>query len=73
LIPFCAFWLFFVFRVNGWVYVFIMVRSILNFVFAVRAWGLLAGMMAVSPCFSFMGLPDMVISASPSSIWTRAS
>jgi len=50
-----------------------MVRSILNFVFAVRAWGLLAGIMVVSPCFSLMGLPDMVISASPSRIWTRAS
>ena len=55
-------------RKDGWVYVFIMVRSILNFVFVVSAWGLLAGMMVASPCFSLMVLPDMVISASPSRI-----
>ena len=66
----CGLWLL-VFLVGG--YVFIMVRSILSFVFAVRAWGLLAGMMVASPCFSWMGLPDMVMVASPSRIWTRAS
>ena len=66
---FSSFLLFLVFsKGGGWVYVFIMVRSILNFVFAARACGLLAGMMVASPCFSLMVLPDMVISASPSRI-----
>ena len=55
------------------VYVFIMVRSILNFVFAMSACGSLAGIMVASPCFSLMELPDIVISASPSKIWTSAS
>ena len=43
-----------------------MVRSILNFVVAVRAWGSLAGIMVVSPVFRLSGLPDMVISVLPS-------
>ena len=46
----------------------IIVRSILNFVAADRACGSLAGMMVNSPFFSRMGLPDMMMSASPSSM-----
>ena len=46
----------------------IIVRSILNFVTAERAWGSLAGMIVISPFFSLTCLPDMVMSASPSSM-----
>ena len=67
----CLWLMFSFFFVRG--YDLIMVRSILSFVCAVRAWGLLAGMMVASPCFRVIGLADMVIVAVPSRIWTRAS
>ena len=51
----------------------IIVRIILKRLSAFSACGWLAGIRISSPAFRALGLPAMVISASPSSIWTRAS
>jgi len=47
--------------------------AILNFLTALSAWGLLAGIIINSPVLTLLGLPEMIISASPSSISTMAS
>jgi len=50
------------------VYDLIIVRSILNRVTALRACGLAAGMIVISPCFTIIDFPEIVTVASPSRI-----
>ncbi len=51
----------------------IITSSILNLSFALMEWGRLAGMIIISPSRTVAATPEMVISAAPSTIWTKAS
>jgi hypothetical protein len=53
------------------IYALIMIKSILNLLMAFRACGSCAGIMIISPSFTWYGFQDLGICTSPSKIYTR--